>query len=69
MNMVLVQTIHIKTMRTALTALAGRAVLLQLLGDVAWWIALNGDQTLLDNNSLTKHNCVIGTFVLKPGVR
>ena len=35
-NMILVQTLHTKTMGIALTALAGKAVLLQLLVDPAW---------------------------------
>ncbi len=68
MNMMLVQKLDTKTVGFALTALAGKEVLLQLLVDLAWWTALKWNWTLLEYKSLTKHDCVIGTFVLKPRV-
>lgn len=61
----LVQKLDTKTVGFALTALAGKEVLLQLLVDLAWWTALKWNWTLLEYKSLTKHDCVIGTFVLK----
>jgi len=67
-NMMLVQKLDTKTVGFALTALAGKEVLLQLLVDLAWWTALKWNWTLLEYKSLTKHDCVIGTFVLKPRV-
>ena len=68
MNMMLVQKLDTKTVGFALTALAGKEVLLQLLVDLAWWTALKWNWTLLEYKSLTKHDCVIRTFVLKPRV-